>query len=100
MNNENEECRMQNEEKLQQLFIKCLNSYNDYAIEECISFLEDLPCEVIEEALKKGSRIKNPNWGYCKKILNDWVKKRIDTIEKVKTEGQDENIVDEVWKDE
>ena len=99
MQNENEECRMQNEEKLQQLFIKCLNSYNTFAIEECISFLDDLPCEIIEEALKKTGRIKQPNWNYCKSILDDWVKKNIDTIEKVNAENQ-EDIVDEVWRDE
>ncbi len=100
MNNENEECRMQNEEKLQQLFIECLNSYNTFAIEECISFLDNLPCEVIEEAIKKTGRIKQPNWKYCKAILDDWVKKNINTIEKVNAENQKENIVDEVWKDE
>lgn len=99
INNENEECRMQNEEKLQQLFIKCLNSYNTFAIEECISFLDDLPCEIIEEALKKTGRIKQPNWNYCKSILDDWVKKNIDTIEKVNAENQ-EDIVGEVWRDE
>lgn len=96
--NENMECRMKNEEKLQQLFIHCLNSYNTFAIDECISFLDDLPCEVIEEALKKASRIKNPNWNYCKTILDDWVKKKVDTIEKVNREKQSNTNISEEEK--
>ena len=71
------------EEKLQQRFIECLNSFNTNAIEECIGYLEDLPYEVIESVLAKTSRIKNPNWGYAKKILDDYTQRKIDSLEKI-----------------
>ena len=57
------------EDKLQKRFIECINSTNLNAINECISFLEDLPFEVIEIALKKASEV-NGSWKYAKKILN------------------------------
>lgn len=71
------------EEKLQQRFIECLNSFNTNAIEECIGYLKDLPYEVIENVLAKTSRIKNPNWGYAKKILDDYTQRGIDSLEKI-----------------
>lgn len=43
------------EEQLQQLFIRCTGSTNLNAIDECLSYLEDFPYEVIEIALKKTS---------------------------------------------
>lgn len=70
-------------EKLQVKFIECINSYNTYAISECISFLEDLPFEVIEYVLIKTSGINHPNWNYAKKILNDYVEQNIDSLEKI-----------------
>lgn len=73
------------EEKLQQLFIKCTNSTNLNAIEECISYLNDLPYEVIEIALKKASE-KNGGWRYAKTILQNWLKAGIKTVEQVKAE--------------
>ena len=76
------------EEKLQQRFIECLNSFNINAISECISYLKDLPYEVIESVLEKTSRIKNPNWAYAKKILDDYVVRKIDTMDKVATEKE------------
>lgn len=76
------------EEKLQQRFIECLNSFNINAISECISYLKDLPYEVIESVLEKTSRIKSPNWAYAKKILDDYVIRKIDTMDKVATEKE------------
>lgn len=74
------------EEKLQQRFIECLNSFNENAISECIGYLEKLPFEVIEYVLKKTSGISNPNWNYADTILEDYYKKGINTLEKVRTE--------------
>lgn len=74
------------ESKLQQKFIKCLNSFNTNSIETCISYLNDLPYEVIEQALEKTASINKPSWKYCKTILDSWIKKGIDTIEKVEAE--------------
>ena len=73
------------EEKLQQKFINCTGSMNLNAIDECISYLNDLPIEVIEIALIKTSEV-NGGWKYAKKILNNWVDKKINTVEKVQTE--------------
>ena len=77
----------QEEKKLQKCFIECLNSFNTNAISECIAYLEDLPFEVIEYVLKKTSRITSPNWRYAQKILDDYIKRKIDTIEKVRADN-------------
>lgn len=74
------------EEKLQQRFIECLNSFNENAISECIAYLDKLPFEVIEYVLKKTSGISNPNWNYADTILEDYYKKGINTLEKVRAE--------------
>ena len=74
------------EEKLQQRFIECLNSFNENAINECIAYLDKLPFEVIEYVLKKTSGISNPNWNYTNTILEDYCKKGINTLEKVRAE--------------
>ena len=73
----------QHESKLQQKFLECVGSTNLNAISECISYLDDLPYEVIESVLIRTSRIKNPNWAYAKVILDDYVRKRIDSLAKV-----------------
>lgn len=90
MGNENENININinniNEEKLQKTFIECINSTNLKAIEECISYLKDLPYEVIEQALIKTSGISRPNWNYAKVILDKWIEHKIDTLEKVKSE--------------
>ena len=74
------------EEKLQQRFIECLNSFNENAISECIAYLDKLPFEVIEYVLKKTSGISNPNWNYADTILENYYKKGINTLEKVRAE--------------
>lgn len=74
------------EENLQKRFIECLNSFNENAIRECLEYLQKLSYEVIEYVLLKTSRIKNPNWGYAKAILDDYTKKKIDTLQKVEIE--------------
>lgn len=75
------------EEKLQQRFIECLNSFNTNAINECIGYLDKLPFEVIESVLKKTSGIAFPNWNYAQKILDDYVERQIDTLEKVQADN-------------
>lgn len=78
--------KKEKEEKLQQRFIECLNSFNENAISECIRYLDKLPFEVIEYVLKKTSGISNPNWNYADTILEDYYKKGINTLEKVRAE--------------
>lgn len=72
-------------ENLQKKFIECTGSTNLNAISECLSYLDDLPYEVIEIALIKTSE-KNGGWKYAKTILQNWIKAGIKTIEQVKTE--------------
>ena len=74
------------EEKLQQRFIECLNSFNINAISECIKYLDELPFEVIDYVLSKTSGIKCPNWNYANTILQDYVKRKIDSVEKIQVE--------------
>lgn len=73
------------QQQLQKLFINCTSSTNLNAIQECISYLDDLPYEVIEIALKKTSE-KNGGWKYAKTILQNWLKAGIKTIEQVQAE--------------
>lgn len=85
LNNKYIKNKEEKEENLQKRFVECIGSTNLNAINECISYLNDLPIEVIEIALEKTSEA-NAGWKYAKKILNDWVKLKINTVEKVKTE--------------
>ena len=85
---DNDDVAVDKESQLQKRFIECIGSTNLNSINECISYLDDLPYEVIEKALEKASRASIPNWNYAKIVLDDWVKKKIDTIEKVEIEEQ------------
>lgn len=78
--------KKEKEEKLQQRFIECLNSFNINAISECIKYLDELPFEVIDYVLSKTSGIKCPNWNYANTILQDYVKRKIDSVEKIQAE--------------
>lgn len=64
---------------------ECTGTFNQQVILEAITYLDDLPCEVIEQALIKTAE-KGAKWNYTKTILNDWVAKKINTLEKVKAE--------------
>lgn len=78
--------KKEKEEKLQQRFIECLNSFNINAISECIKYLDELPFEVIDYVLSKTLGIKCPNWNYANTILQDYVKRKIDSVEKIQAE--------------
>lgn len=85
-NNINNNISKENEENLQKEFVKCLNSYNDVAINECLDFLKFLPFDVIKDVLIRTSRIRSPNWAYAKAILDSYVKNNVNTLDKVKVE--------------
>lgn len=74
-----------NVEKINDLFIETLGSTNLSNMQECISYLDKLPIEVIEYALKKTAR-KNANWDYAMTILDSYVSKGINTLEKVQAD--------------
>ena len=54
---------------------------------ECANYLNYLPIEVIEYVLKKTSRISNPNWKYAMTILDDYIKKKINTLAKAEADN-------------
>lgn len=72
-------------EKVDNLFIETLGSTNTNNIKECISYLDKLPIEVIEYALKKTAR-KGAKWDYAMTILDSYVDKKLDTLEKVQAD--------------
>lgn len=69
-------------EKIDSLFIETLGNTNTSNIQECISYLDKLPIEVIEHALKKTAR-KGAKWDYAMTILDSYVDKKLNTLEKV-----------------
>lgn len=69
-------------EKINNTFVKTLRSTNLNNIRECIEYLDKLPFEVIEYALKKTAR-KDAKWDYAVTILNSYVENKLDTLEKV-----------------
>lgn len=52
-------------------------------IQEAISYLDDLPFEVIKEALVRTAR-KQKKWDYARGTLNRWLENKLDTLEKIK----------------
>lgn len=73
---------------LQKNFLKYLNTVNNFSLGECIEYLDRLPLEVIIEALKVTSKVCKPHWNYTKAVLDDWVKRRIDSISKIELDNQ------------
>ena len=72
--------------KINQLMIECLNTTNTNNVLECVNYLNKLSVDVIEYALKKTSRIANPNWGYAMAILDSYIAKKIVTVELAKAD--------------
>ena len=72
--------------KIDELMIECLNTTNTNNINECIVYLDKLPIDVIEYALKKTSRIDRPSWKYAMSILDSYVDNGITTLEKIKAD--------------
>lgn len=72
-------------EKIGDLFIETMGSTNISNIQECIEYLEKLPVEVIEHALRKTAR-KGAKWDYAMTILDSYVEKNLNTLEKVQAD--------------
>lgn len=62
-----------------------MNTTNINNIQECINYLDKLPIEVIEHALRKTAR-KGAKWDYAMTILDSYVEKNLNSIEKVKAD--------------
>lgn len=72
-------------EKIQKILIETIGNMNITVIQEAIEYLNDLPLEIIEHALKKTAR-KGAKWDYAQTILNDYIKKGLKTLEAVKAD--------------
>ena len=69
-------------ERINNVFVETLGNTNINNIKECIGYLDKLPFEVIEYALKKTAR-KGAKWDYAITILNSYVENNLNTLEKV-----------------
>lgn len=74
--------------KINDTFLQTIGSTNLNNIQECISYLDHLPYEVIEHALKITAR-KGAKWDYALIILDSYVEKQLDTLEKVQADEID-----------
>ena len=72
-------------EKINNSFVETLGSTNLNNIKECINYLDYMPYEVIEYALKKTARA-NGNWNYTMAILDSYINKNIKTLEQAKAD--------------
>lgn len=73
-------------EKLQNVIIETLGTTNINNIKECIDYLDKLPFELIEYALRKTARIERPSWQYTIPILESYIDKGFKTLEEVKAD--------------
>lgn len=71
--------------KIDKIFIETLGSTNINNIKECIEYLDQLPLEVIENALKITAR-NNAKWNYARSILDSYIEKGLNTLEKIQAD--------------
>lgn len=76
------------EEKLKLKIKSCLNTSNQEMIRDCSNYLDRLPFSVIDWVLVRTSGIEKPNWNYAKKVLDDFVKRKIDSLEKIEEDQE------------
>ncbi len=89
----------QDVEKLQEIMLETLGTTNINNIKECVNYLDKLPLELIEYALRKTARINRPSWQYTIPILEGYIDKKITTVQEAeaddlnhKTENKQEQI--------
>ncbi len=75
--------------KIKTIFETSLEDATEENITECINYLNYFPTELVEYALIRTAMIKNPTWQYTKKILNSWLAKGIDTLQKVRQDDKE-----------
>lgn len=73
-------------QKVQEAMIETIGTTNINNIKECIDYLEKLPLELIEYALRKTARIERPSWQYTIPILESYIDKGFKTIEEVQAD--------------
>ncbi len=72
--------------KINDLMIECLNTTNINNIKECIEYLDKLPIELIEYALKKTSRIDRPSWKYAMSILDSYIQNGFTNLKEIEAD--------------
>lgn len=72
--------------KIEKLMVNCLRTTNTNNIMECTEYLDKIPLELIEYALKKTSRTDRPSWKYAMRILDDYSEKKYTTLDQVKAD--------------
>ena len=73
-------------EKIQEIMIETINTTNINNIMECCDYLDKMPFELIEYALRKTARISNPSWQYTVSILESYLYKGFKTVEEAKAD--------------
>ena len=73
-------------QKINDLMLETIGTTNINNIKECISYLDKLPVELIEYALRKTARISNPSWQYTIPILESYITKKFKTIAEVQAD--------------
>lgn len=73
-------------ENLQKVMLETIGTTNINNIKECVDYLEKLPFDLIEYALRKTARIPYPSWQYTIPILEGYIKKNIKTVEEAKVD--------------
>lgn len=88
-------------EKLQEIMLQTIGTTNINNIKECIDYLEKLPIELIEYALRKTARIERPSWQYTIPILESYIIKGFKSIEEVKADDlKHKNKNNYTWQEE
>jgi predicted phage replisome organizer len=91
--------------RINDLMLECLNTTNINNIKECINYLDELPLELIEYALRKTARIDRPSWQYTIPILESYIQNGFTTLEQIKADelkhkSRNKEIVQEETEEE
>lgn len=73
--------------KLQEIMVETIGTTNINNTKECIDYLEKLPIDLIEYALRKTARIERPCWQYTIPILESYIDKGFKKIEEVEADN-------------
>ena len=66
--------------------LETIGTTNINNIYECCNYLDKLPMELIEYALRKTARIDRPSWQYTIPILESYIDKGFKTIQEVEAD--------------
>lgn len=73
-------------EKIQDIMLETIGTTNTNNIKECCNYLDLLPLELIEYALRKTARISNPSWQYAIPIIESYITKGLKTVQEVEAD--------------